>query len=525
MIILYNGVFYGAPHGTTALAIEDQRIFAAGSDDEILALSLPGSICTDLEGAFVLPGLTDSHIHLDLFGQSLSMVDCGTSTKAECLGRVASRSLETSEGSWIQGHGWNQNLWESGHGTALELDAVSPHRPVFLTDMSLHSAWVNSEALRRAGITRQTPDPAGGIIQRDIKGNPTGILFESAVNLVEKLIPPLTISERRRNLLMAQEKLLGYGITSVHDFDRAPCFAALQQLEAEGVLLIRVLKSLPVEELDEAIALGLRSGFGNGHLRIGSIKMFSDGALGPQTAALLKPYEGTSDSFGELMLSSDEVFDTGVHAAAGGLSLAIHAIGDRANREVLDGLKRLRAYEEKNNLPHMRHRVEHMQLLDAADLRQAAELDVCASMQPVHMYNDMYTAERHWGARSANAFPIHSLLDAATRVVFGSDAPVENPNPFWGIHAAVTRQRRDTPAGEPRWHPAECINLEDAIAAYTINPAMQAGSERLLGRLQPGYLADLVVLPRNPFQLAVEELHTLLPQRVMIGGDWVFQSP
>jgi len=525
MIILYNGVVYNTLGGTTALAIEDDRIIAAGSDDQVLNLSRPGTQCNNLAGAFVLPGMTDSHIHLDLFGQSLAMVDCSTSSKAECLKRVELKSLQISEDAWITGHGWNHNLWKTGHGTARDLDTVTHGRPAFLTDISLHSAWLNSQALRLAGITAQTPDPEGGIIQRDQHGNPTGILFESALNLVEKIIPAIPMAERQRNLLKAQERLLSCGITSVHDFDRAPCFSALQQLDFEGLLRLRVLKSLSVEQLDEALALGLRGGFGQNHLRIGPVKMFSDGALGPQTAAMLSPYEGSTDRFGELLLSSDEVFETGVRAAVGGLSLAVHAIGDRANREVLAAFERLRAYEEQHNLPHLQHRVEHMQLLEPGDIRKVADLEVTASMQPVHMYEDMCTADRQWGTRSAHAFPIQSLLNTGARVVFGSDAPVENPNPFWGMHAAVTRKRRDAPRGQPGWYANECINLESALAGYTINPAIQARTGHFLGRLQPGYLADLVVLRRNPFNIPVEELHTLLPQKVMVSGNWVFINP
>lgn len=521
MLILYNGVFFSAPENTSAIAIEGNRIIAVGSDPEVLHLSSAGTQCLDLAGAFVMPGMTDSHIHLDLYGQSLLQVDCGTPTRAACLERVKQRSLEVPPGSWVTGHGWNQNLWASGHGSAHELDSVTSGHPAFLTDMSLHSAWVNSAALLLAGITRDTPDPTGGIIQRDAQGYPTGILFESAVTLVEALIPPITPAQRQRNLLKAQQRLLNDGITSVHDFDRAPCFSALQQLDTDGSLLLRVLKSLPVEQLEETIEIGLRSGFGNRHLRISSVKMFSDGALGPQTAAMLRPYEGSPDRYGEVLLSADEIFETGVMAAGGGLSLAIHAIGDRANHEVLTGFERLRAYEAQHALPHLRHRVEHMQLLDPGDLHKAAELGICASMQPVHLYADMQTADTHWGARSANAFPINSLLNAGTHIVFGSDAPVENPNPFWGMHAAVSRTRREDVAGNTGWYPAERINLQDALACYTINPAIQAGNERFLGRLQPGYLADLVVLQRNPFALQVEELHTLLPQKVMVSGKWV----
>lgn len=524
MILLHNGLLYGSTERATALAVEGNRIIAVGSDADVLNLSRPGTQQIDLEGAFVLPGLTDSHLHLDLYGQSLLMVDCSAPTKAECLEQVYQRSLEVTNGSWIIGHGWNQNRWSSGFGNAHELDQFTPRNPVFLTDMSLHSAWVNTKAMELAGITAATPDPAGGIIQRDEQGEPTGILFEAAVNLVESIIPSPTAAERRQNLLKAQEKLLGYGVTSVHDFDRAPCFAALQQMDADGSLVLRVLKSLPVEQLDEAIALGIGSGFGNRHLRIGSVKMFSDGALGPQTAALLSPYEGTTSNYGKLLLSAEEVYQTGARAVTSGLSLAVHAIGDRANHEVLTGLKMLRLYEEEHCLPRLRHRVEHMQLLDPEDLPMASALDICASMQPVHLYMDMKTAETHWGKRSANAFPIASLAAAGALIVFGSDAPVETPNPFWGLHAAVTRKERSARPDQKSWYPVECVSLDTALKCYTHNPAIQAGHEKFLGKLHSGFLADLIVLKQNPFTLPAEELHVLLPDRVMVSGNWVHQA-
>ena len=524
MIILFHGVLFTAPPGATALAIEGDRIMAVGTDEDVLNLRRAGTQQVDLGGGFVLPGLTDSHIHLDLFGQSLLIVDCGTATKEQCLARVYKRSHELPAGIWVTGHGWNQNLWDSGFGSALELDGVTADHPAFLTDMSLHSAWVNSRAMVMAGIDHHTPDPPGGIIQRDRNGNPTGILLESAVDLVEKMIPPPTSAQRQQSLLKAQEKLLSFGITAVHDFDRAPCFSSLQQMDADGSLLLRVQKSLPIEQLDEALALGLRGGFGSRNLRVGPVKMFSDGALGPQTAAMLNPYEGTTDKLGELLLSADQVLEAGIHASTAGFSLAIHAIGDRANREVLAGLKNLREYEQEHNLPSLPHRVEHMQLLDPEDLQLVTVLGICASMQPVHMYMDMHTAEKHWGKRCSNAFPINSLLSSGSRVIFGSDAPVENPNPYWGIHAAVTRKRQDAPPGQHAWYLAEQISLRQALDCYTRQPASQAGNTQYLGRLHAGYFADLVILNQNPFSIPADTLHTLLPERVMVNGNWVFAA-
>ena len=520
MLLLYNGNLDNCSPGSTALAIHEGRIIAVGSDDDILHLETPGIEKINLGGRYVLPGLTDSHIHLDLYGESLGIVNCATLTRQECLERVNNRSQELPAGHWILGHGWNQNHWSGRFSTAGELDTAAPFHPVFLTDMSLHSAWVNSKVLELAGIDAATPDPEGGIIQRDASGNPTGILFEKAVDLVDVVIPTLTTEERKHNLLAAQDRLLRLGITSVHDFDRIPCFKALQGLDAEGKLLLRVFKSLPVERLEEAVSIGLRTGFGSPHLRIGPIKLFADGALGPQTAAMLSPYEGSSDNYGKLLLSAEDVFKTGVDASKSGLSLAVHAIGDRATQEVLLGFARLREFEQENNLPGLRHRIEHLQLLSPENLTLAARLGICASMQPVHMYMDMQTADRHWGSRSRCANAFATLKSHKTALIFGSDAPVENPNPFWGIHAAVTRSVQ---GADSAWYPDEKIDLATAINAYTLEPARQAGLENKLGELKIGQFADLIVLDRNPYQVQPQELYELEPVLVMVDGQRVFQ--
>lgn len=521
MLLLYHGKLHGRSPEHTALAVNQGKIVAVGSDTEVLHLDASDADRIDLGGRYVLPGMTDSHIHLELYGASLNKVNCATPTLQDCLGRVKARSGELPAGKWILGHGWNQNQWSGRFGTAHDLDSVAPLQPVFLTDISLHSAWVNSRALDLAGINAATADPAGGAIQRDDRGNPTGILLENAVQLVESIIPPITVEERKHDLLVAQDKLLRFGITSAHDFDRIPCFSALQQLDAEGELILRVFKSLPVDHLAEAIALGLKTGFGSPHLRVGPVKMFADGALGPQTAAMLSPYEGNQDNLGKLLLTAEEIFETGMRAARSGLSLAIHAIGDRATHETLKGFAQLREYEKQFGFPALQHRVEHLQLLSPHELAQASHYGICASMQPVHLYMDKRTADRHWGNRSRYAYAMASLRAHNTALVFGSDAPVENPNPFWGIHAAVTRCAQGS---VDSWYAEECIDLADAFAAYTWEPARQAGLAQKLGELKTGQLADLVVLDQNPYQLDPDEIYSIKPVMVMVDGIWVHRT-
>ncbi len=526
MFLLYNATFYTlhpAQPTVQALAVRDGKVVAAGSNEEAEAALSPGAQRINLNGLTVLPGLTDSHLHLQHYGLSLQYVDCETATRAECLQRVKRKTQNTPDQTWIRGHGWNQNVWAEGFGNAQLLDEAAPHHPVYLTAKSLHAAWANSLALRAAGIDENTPDPPDGRIQRDESGQPTGILFESAMLLVEKVIPAATLPEVLRAIDAAQPHLWSMGLTGVHDFDRRLCFMALQELEQAGKLKLRVVKSIPLENLEEAVEIGLRSGFGSPWLRIGPLKCFADGALGPQTAAMLQPYEGSATDAGILFLDAEEIVEIGQRAAVSGLSLAIHAIGDRANHEVLKAYAQLRQFEEQEKRPHLRHRIEHVQVLHPDHLSLLAKYDIIASMQPIHATSDMDIADRYWGERARYAYAFQTLAALGTCLTFGSDAPVESPNPFWGIHAAVTRQR---PSGYPSpdgWYPSERLSLQQALEAYTVNPAYAAGRENELGKLQPGYYADLIVLEEDPFITPPERLHELHPLKTMIAGEWVWE--
>ncbi len=355
-------------------------------------------------------------------------------TVQECLDRVAARAHAARPGEWILGHGWNQNVWGSWPRAA-DLDRSVPDQPVYLTAKSLHAAWANSVALQLAGITAGSPDPRDGKIQRDERGEPTGILLESAVALVGNLVPEPDVNGLADAMEKAQSVLWKMGLTGVHDFDRRESFMALQQLHAEGRLKLRVTKNIPVELLEQAFELGLRTGFGDDWLRIGSVKAFMDGALGPRTAAMFQPYAGEPDNRGILNMDGEQLFEYARRAADVGLGMTVHAIGDRANHEVLNAYQQLRAYEAERSLPHLRHRIEHVQLLHPDDVPRLAELDIIASMQPIHATSDMLMADTYWGERTRFAYALKTQLDMGAHVAFGSDAPVESPNPFWGIHA------------------------------------------------------------------------------------------
>jgi predicted amidohydrolase YtcJ len=507
----------------TAIGIVNGVVKIVGTDDQVLGEAGPRDEKLDLRGKKVWPGLTDAHIHLEQYALSLGIIDCETATRQECLERVARRAQSVPGGAWVRGHGWNQNVWGGVFGSAEELDRVSGDHPVYLTAKSLHAAWANSRALQIAGVDRFTTDPEGGKIDRDANGAPTGILFESAMGLINRVLPEPSVQEVCRAISDAQAALWKVGITGLHDYDQSRCFSALQILHEENRLQLRVIKGIPLADLPNAVSLGLRSGFGDDFLRIGNLKLFADGALGPHTAAMLEPYENEPENTGMLFLDSEQVFEYGQEAARSGIGLSIHAIGDRANHEVLNGYAHLRQYETQNHLPHLRHRIEHVQILHPEDLARLAALDVIASVQPIHATSDMYMADSFWGSRSAGAYAYRSLLDQGTHLAFGSDAPVENPNPFSGMHAAVTRTRWSGEPAPEGWYPQQRLTLEQALHAYTTGPAYAAGLETRLGQLAPGSLADLIVLPVDPYQVSPSDLHRIVPEATMVSGQWVWQ--
>lgn len=526
MQILFNAKIYppDSNHPLTAMAIDHGRILAVGSDADILAEYGFRAERRNLEGKIVWPGLVDAHLHLQHYALGLTRVDCETTTLAECLQRVRERARQVPPGEWILGHGWNQNQWEEGFGTAALLDGVAPQNPVYLTSKSIHSAWVNSMALQLAGITASSPDPEGGSILRDEHGQPNGILFESAMQLADRAIPIPTVAQVADSIRQAQSGLWKMGLTGVHDYDQATCFSALEELHQQSQLGLRVVKGIPLDNLPDAIRLGLRSGFGDDWLRIGSIKLFADGALGPQTAAMLQPYEGQPGNTGFLLLDAEQIYEHGQKAVQNGFSLAIHAIGDRANHEVLNALQQLRQFEHDQHLPAFRHRIEHVQLLHPADKNRLAELGVIASMQPIHAPSDMLMADRHWGGRSQLAYAWQAILGSRAVLAFGSDAPVESPNPFWGLHAAVTRCRQDGTPSAAGWYPEQRLTLKDALDGFTTGAAFAAGMENRLGKLAPGFYADLIVLDENPFECPPEMLFSLHPSATMVNGTWMWED-
>jgi len=524
MKLLHNACIYTLDESrplASALIIDRERILAVG-ETETLRAEFSSARAQDMRGQVVLPGLTDSHLHLQSYALSLQKVDCETATLAECLHRVEERADRARSGEWILGHGWNQNNWGSWPSKA-DLDRIAPENPVYLTAKSLHAGWANSAALKLANITSNSPDPVNGQIQHDDSGQPTGILLESAVELIDAVIPEPPVEAITAAIDQAQPALWRLGLTGVHDFDRRACFMALQQLHADGKLKLRVNKSIPLADLPHAAELGLRTGFGDDTLWIGPVKAFMDGALGPQTAAMIQPFETDPSNRGILNMDAEELFEHGRQAAEVGLSLAVHAIGDRANHEVLDAFEQLRSFERERGLPPLRHRIEHVQLLHPNDLGRLAKLDVVASMQPIHATSDMLMADKYWGRRAEHAYAWKTQIKQGARLAFGSDAPVESPNPFWGLHAAVTRQREDSSPGPEGWYPEQRLSMQEAVAGFTTGAAYTAGMERKVGKIASGCLADLIALEHDPFNIPLPDIRNLEPQATMFDGEWVFQ--
>ena len=526
MKLLYNAYIYTQDPSIparSAMVIDRERIVTVGEENDLLP-RYSDAEKQNLEGRVILPGLTDAHLHFKNYALSLQKTDCETSTKEECLRRVGERAQQAKPGEWILGHGWNQNVW-GNWPAASELDALAPDNPVYLTAKSLHAAWANTAALRLANIASQTPDPQNGQVQRDAAGRPTGILLETAMELVGAIIPEPTTGEIADAMEKAQSILWRMGLTGLHDFDRRDSFMALQELHAQGRLKMRVLKNLPVELLDQAYELGLRAGFGDDWLRIGSIKVFMDGALGPHTAAMFQPYIGDEDNRGILNMDGEELFEHGRKAAQVGLGLTVHAIGDRANHEVLNAYEQLRRYESDNHLPVLRHRIEHVQVIHPDDAARLGQLNVIASMQPIHATSDMLMADAFWGPeRSRLAYAWRTQIDHGARLALGSDAPVESPNPFLGLHAAITRRRADGSPSPEGWYPEQKLTMAEAWEGFTLGPAYAANMENRLGRLAPGYLADLIVLEQNPFTCEADELLTMQSSATMVAGEWVYTS-
>lgn len=479
----------------------------------------------DGNGATLLPGLIDAHGHIDSLGRALAAVDLvGVGSEALAAQRVAAFAAAHPEG-WITGRGWNQVLWEGrDFPDRASLDQVAPDRPVALGRIDGHALWANSRALALAGITAETPDPEGGQIIRDARGRPTGVLVDNAMDAVFRAIPSDTdedVAQYQHSALLA---LAAVGLTSVHDAGvSAQGIRALRLLQAQAALPVRVYAMLDVLDPDNDRYLAEGPWVDDGYmLDIRSVKISADGALGSRGAALFEAYSDQPGHTGLLLLTDEELAHHSSRAMQAGFQVNTHAIGDRANAQVLDLFAEL---IPRHDSRHLRHRIEHAQILRVADIPRFRELGVVASVQPTHATSDKNMAGDRLGeARLAGAYAWRSLLQAGAKLAGGSDFPVEAANPFFGLHAAVTRQDRD---GEPPagWLPDQKISREEALHLFTEGAAFAAHQEREIGRLAPGYRADFILVRDDYFDVPEADIWNNKVLATWVAGKQVYAVP
>jgi predicted amidohydrolase YtcJ len=511
-IILFNGVVAsqlpGAPSASAqALALGGGEILAMGADQAVLPLAAAGTEKIDLGGRLVLPGFIDTHIHFYEWALKRQGVRLDDIDRLETLlGRLGTAARGRAEGQWILGQGWNETDWAVPRMPTRDLlDPVAPRNPVLLWRCDLHLAAANSAALALAGIDARTPDPPQGRIERDASGAPTGILRELAINLVRDAVAPPDTDQVLTAFQEATQALHRRGVTGIHDVrlmadkDGARALSAFQNLDREGRLGLRTWVTLPGGRLDDLIGLGLTTGFGNDRLRLGHVKFFSDGGVGARTAWMIDPYldGGGNGACGMPLMDMEDLADRVRRADAAGLSVMVHAVGDRANRELITIFEEIDGQRRRRQAPAPRipHRIEHVQVIRPEDAQRLGRLNLALCVTPANLVLDMNLIDTALGEKGRWAYALRPLMDTGAAVMFSSDCPVCDPSPLMGIHAAAMRQRTDgSPAGG--WHPGNRVTTAEAIRAYTATPAAVHQAHDL-GNITPGRKADLAVLSEN----------------------------
>ncbi|WP_439105629.1 amidohydrolase [Congregibacter sp.] len=501
----------------------DEGVVTAIYHDKAAASKSDAETRIDGHGLTLLPGLIDAHGHIADLGSALASVDLtGSDSEAEAAARVAAAVADGVADAWIFGAGWNQVLWSSGEfPSTASLDAVTADRPIALSRVDGHAMWLNSKALALAGITADTADPAGGRIVRDDRGEPTGVLVDNAMKLMREAMPAPTVASKKRDLSRAMEYLVSLGMTGAHDAGSSVLeIDAYDALLEDGQFPMRIYSMLRMA--DPGIKAKWLEGprdSANGLFELRSVKISADGALGSRGAALFEDYSDDPGNRGLLLLSDEQLMSQIRDSAELGYQVNVHAIGDLANAKVLDEFEVLNASAEQRAL---RHRVEHAQILRVADINRFAELDVIASVQPTHATSDKNMAgDRVGEARLEGAYAWQTLFESGAKLAGGSDFPVEPPNPFFGLHAAVTRQDRD---GEPPmgWRVSEAVSRNKALSLFTEDAAYAGHTERRVGRLLPGYDADFILVRDDLFTMPREELWKNKVHATVVGGKLVF---
>jgi len=547
---ILTGVDLTGPHPqrATAMAIAGGVIIAVADTTSIeVQFKSPSTRLIDLHGAFVMPGFNDAHAHLGSAGQIKLSVDLtGSQSLADMQGRIQKAAENASPGAWLTGGGWDHTLWASKTlPTKSDIDSVSGGHPAFLVRVDGHIAIANSAALAAAGITRTTPDPQGGKIDRDSNGDATGIIRETAQSLIEKKIPPPSPEQRLKGDLLALNDAVSHGVTSVQDNSDWEDFLVYEQLEKEGKLPTRVSEWLPFNaSIDKLQRMRDHHPATDRMLHTTMLKGFMDGSLGSRTAALNAPYADDPGNSGIPRYQQDQLDSMAVERARAGFQMGFHAIGDRAVGMALDAFAAAQQSQpptlpaprpqgpgtiHNNMRPAIRigykaparNRIEHSQVVDAGDFARYKQLGVIASMQPNHLLTDMAWAEQRLGPERAKyAYAWKSFLDAGVVLAFGTDYPVEPITPFRGVYAAVTRMNE---AGTQTYFPREKITIWQALYAYTQGSAYAEFTEPWKGKLAPGYVADFVVLDRDLTAIPAPQILKTQVLRTVVGGKTVYE--
>jgi len=496
-----------------ATAIKDGKFVAVGTNQQILPYMGKATTKIDLKGKTVVPGFIDTHVHGASFGRSLSQIDLrDVKSIKEIQRKVRERARKAHGEEWIIGRGWDHDkLIERRYPSRWDLDEAVPDLPVFLIRVCGHLGVVNSKAMQLARIDKQTKPPKGGCIDREPDtGEPNGVLRENALALVDHVLPRLDEETLTKTCSLACRKMVEEGITTAHWIvGSAHEMRVLQKLKERNALPLRIYALIPVEFLDNLIALGLFTGFGDNKVKVGSIKILADGSLGARTAALKQPYNDTPETSGMLLYSQKQMEKFFEKAHEAGLQLAIHAIGDEAIEKVLKTLEKVLKKTPKKG---HRHRLEHVSVLNPKLIEKMKKLGVAASVQPHFVISDFWIKDRLGNARARWAYPFKSLVKAGVKTTGSSDAPIEPVSPILGVYAAVARES----------FPQERLTVDKALRLYTVNAAYGSFEEDVKGSIEVGKLADVAVLSRDPYQTKPHQIREIRVEMTIVGGEVVY---
>lgn len=511
----------------TALAVKGDRLVYVGGEDGVNAYIGTDTKVIDLKGKTVVPGIAEGHMHIAGLGQSLLMIDAFWKPKDVILAAVKAEAEKAEPGAWIQGRGWMNTIWEDkNYPSKEELDAVAPDNPVILTRADGHMIWVNSKALELAGITKATPNPQGGEYLKTASGELLGCITDTATDPIESLIPAFTTEEQRKAILLAQDQLFSYGITSAMNAGTGvgELKDVYRYLYENGKLKLRIyaLMSLPStegEQADYIRSTPVQTGLYSNHLDVRAVKLFADGSLGARSAAMLKDYSDRPGHIGNYRNTDQEMYDLVKLAYDAGYQVATHAIGDGGNHQVLNAYEKVMKENPKTD---PRLRIEHFQIVSLDDIQRTIKLGVLPSMQTTHATSDMLMAEDRVGLeRIKGGYAWRTIIDGGSIIINGSDAPVELVNPWHGLYAAVTRKNR---LGEPPegWYPNQCMTREEALKSFTIWSSYGEFNEKIKGSLEVGKLADFVVIDRDYMTCPAEDIKDIQVLMTVSGGEQVY---